>query len=155
MAKKAARDCIQNHYADLTKAIRAAIPTIFGNDLVQVGMISDDTMDFEPSLTKNDQASKLMAVVSSTVQVNPESINTFIKVLCESKNLICKELGKQMKKESTSRSVTIQLVFLLHAIAQWRELYLVMKNWVALMGSNYSGMEPMDQGGQQQPLGEN
>ena len=104
MAKLAARDCIQNHYSDLTKAIKAAIPTIFGNDLVQAGMISDDIMDFEPSLTKNDQASKIMGVVSSTVQVNPKSIDIFIKVLCESKNHICNELGKEMKKESTSRS---------------------------------------------------
>ena len=60
-----------------------------------------------------------------------------------------------MKKESTSRSVLTTTSVLLHAIAQWRELHLVMKN-LAAWAAAYSGMEPMDQEGQQQlPPGEN
>ena len=131
MAKQAARDCIQNRYADLTNSIKAASPTVFGNELVQVKMISEDTMDFEGSSNKYDQASKIMGVVSSTVQVDPESINKFIKVLCESNDPGCRKHGEDMKKESTSLSVLTTTSVLLHPIAQWRELHLVVKNWAA------------------------
>ena len=99
--KRAARENIQTRYADLTSAIKNATPTSIGNDLVQVGMVSDDITDFEPGLNKNEQASKIMRVVSSTVQVTPESIMKFIKVLCDSKDPTCNNLGEKMKKEST------------------------------------------------------
>ena len=91
--KRAAKDCIQTRYADLTRAIKNATPTSIGNDLVQVGMVSDDIMDFETGLNKNEQASKIMSVVSSTVRVTPESIMKFIKVLCDSKDPTCNDLG--------------------------------------------------------------
>ena len=99
--KQAARDCIQTRYVDLSSAIKNATPTTIGNDLVQVGMVSDEITHFETGLNKNDQASKLMRVVSSTVDVTPESIMKFIKVLCDSKDPTCNDLGEKMKKEST------------------------------------------------------
>ena len=126
--KRAARDCIQTRYADLTSAIKNATPTTIGNDLVQVGMVSDDITDFEPGLNKNDQASKIMRVVSSTVQVTPESIMKFIKVLCDSKDPTCNDLGKKMKKESTCMNVTpynlLSYHWFLFVRAQWRKLVL-------------------------------
>ena len=102
LKQAAAARVIQTRTADLTNAIKAALPAIIGDQLVQSGLISQDIMDFETGLSMYEKAQKIMKAVSTHISLDPKSIMNFIQVLEDSKDPSCNKQARKMSKASMS-----------------------------------------------------